>query len=128
MSTKNRVVQRTEYPHIVRIDGVLGGEAVIEGTRIAVWHIVGYYYKVGMTVEDILAEWEYLNPAAIFSALAYYHDHKEEIDRVREENSYEHWQKEQLAPAAALTPPQRTLVVASRGAVAKVWLRCHIYD
>ena len=43
MSTKERVVQRTEYPHIVRVNGVLGGEAVIEGTRIAVWHIVGYY-------------------------------------------------------------------------------------
>ncbi len=101
MTLKNRVIQRTEYPHIVKVNGVLGGEAVIEGTRIAVWHIVGYYYKVGMSVEDILAEWEYLNPAAIFSALAYYHDHKEEIDRLREENSYEHWQKEHLAHAAA---------------------------
>lgn len=101
MSTKNRVVQRTEYPHIVRIDGVLGGEAIIEGTRIAVWHIVGYYYKVGMTVEDILAEWDYLTPAQLFSALAYYHDHKREIDEVREQNSYEHWQQEQKVYATA---------------------------
>lgn len=101
MSAENKISQRTEYPHIVKVDGVLGGDAVIEGTRIAVWHIVGYYYKVGMSVEDILAEWEYLNPAAIFSALAYYHDHKEEIDRLREENSYEHWQTEHLTRAAA---------------------------
>ena len=69
---------------------ILSGEAIIEGTRIAVWQVVGYYYKVGMSVEDILAEWEYLNPAAIFGALAYYHDHQEEIDRVREEDSYVH--------------------------------------
>lgn len=55
MSKKERVVQRTEYPHIVRVDGVLGGEAIIEGTRIGVWHIVGYYYKVGMSVEDIFS-------------------------------------------------------------------------
>ena len=54
MSAKNRVVQRTEYPHIVKVDVVLGGEAVIEGTRIAVWHIVSYYSKVGMSVKDIL--------------------------------------------------------------------------
>jgi len=101
MSTKNRVVQRTEYPHIVRIDGVLGGEAIIEGTRIAVSHIVGYYYKVGMTVEDILAEWDYLTPAQLFSALAYYHDHKREIDEVREQNSYEHWQQEPKVYATA---------------------------
>ena len=97
----DRVVEPTEYPHIVRAKGVLGGEAIIEGTRIAVWHIVGYYYKVGMSAEDILAEWDYLNPAAIFSALAYYHDHKEEIDRVREENSYERWLEEHPARAAA---------------------------
>ena len=101
MSTKNRVVQRTEYPHIVRIDGVLGGEAIIEGTRIAVGHITGYYYKVGMTVEDILAEWDYLTPAQLFSALAYYHDHQREIDEVREQNSYEHWQPEQKVYATA---------------------------
>ncbi len=101
MSAKNRAAHRTAYPHIVKIDGVLGGQAVIEGTRIAVWHIVGYYYKAGLSVEDILAEWNYLKPAQVFSALAYYHDNKEEIDAVREENSYERWQQEQLAHAAA---------------------------
>ena len=101
MSAKNRAAHRTAYPHIVKIDGVLGGQAVIEGTRIAVWHIVGYYYKAGLSAEDILAEWNYLKPAQVFSALAYYHDNKEEIDAVREENSYERWQQEQLAHAAA---------------------------
>ena len=100
MSSKEQVVHRTEHPHIVRIDAVSGGDAIIEGTRIAVWHIVGYYYKVGMSVEHILAKWNYLNPAAVFSALAYYHDHKEEIDKTREENSFERWQQEQLARAA----------------------------
>jgi len=73
-----------------------GKALILEGTRIAVWHIVGYYYKVGMSVEDILAEWDYLQPAQIFSALAYYHDHKAEIDAMREENSYERWQQEQI--------------------------------
>jgi uncharacterized protein (DUF433 family) len=100
MSAKNRVVRRTVYPHIVKIDGVCGGQAVIEGTRIAVWHIVGYYYKAGMSVEDILAEWSYLKPAQVFSALAYYHDNKQEIDLLREQNSYEQW-KGQHAHAIA---------------------------
>jgi uncharacterized protein (DUF433 family) len=81
----------TAYPHIVKVEGVCGGEAIIEDTRIAVWHIVGYYYKVGMSVEEILADWDYLSPAQLFSALAYYHDNKAEIDRVREKNSYEAW-------------------------------------
>jgi uncharacterized protein (DUF433 family) len=100
MNAKVKIIQKTAYPHIVKIDGVLGGEAIIEGTRIAVWHIVGYYYKVGMTVEDILAEWNYLKPSQIFSALAYYHDNKEEVDAAREENSYEHWKQEHLPHAA----------------------------
>jgi uncharacterized protein (DUF433 family) len=100
MAIKKKNVYPTEHPHIVKIDGVLGGQAIIEGTRIAVWHIVGYYYKVGLTVEDILAEWDYLMPAQIFSALAYYHDNKEEIDEVREANSYEAWKQEQLARKA----------------------------
>jgi uncharacterized protein (DUF433 family) len=101
MSAKNKLVHPTLYPHIVKVEGICGGQAIIEGTRIAVWHIVGYYYKVGMSVEDILAEWHYLKPAQVFSALAYYHDNKQEIDAVREENSYEHWKQEQHVPIAA---------------------------
>jgi uncharacterized protein (DUF433 family) len=100
MSDKSKKVMETPYPHIVKVEGVVGGDAIIEGTRIAVWHIVGYYYKVGMSVEDILAEWNYLTPAQVFSALAYYHDNKEEIEAVRKANSYEHWKLEHLSHAA----------------------------
>ena len=82
---------QTVYPHIVKLEGVCGGEATIENTRIAVWHIVGYYYKVGMSVEEILADWDYLTPSQVFSALAYYHDNKDEVDQARDRNSYEAW-------------------------------------
>jgi uncharacterized protein (DUF433 family) len=81
----------TLYPHVVISEGVCGGQATIEGTRIAVWHIVDYYYKAGMSVEEIVAEWDYLTPAQVFSALAYYHDNKQTVDKVRKENSYEYW-------------------------------------
>ncbi len=101
MSAKSRIVSPTPYPHIVKAEGVCGGQAIIEGTRIAVWHLVGYYYKVGMSVEDILAEWDYLKPAQVFSALAYYHDNKQEIDTIRKENSYEQWQQAQDVPVTA---------------------------
>jgi len=95
------MIHQTLYPHIVKADGICGGQAVIKGTRIAVWHIVGYYYKVGMSVEDILAEWGYLKPAQIFSALAYYHDNQQEIDNVREQNRYDNREQEQYVRAAA---------------------------
>lgn len=87
---------------IVKVEGVCGGEAIFEDPRIAVWHIVGYYYKVGMSVEEILADWDYLTPAQLFSALAYCHDNKSEIDRVREMNGYETWLKRN-ARAAGLS-------------------------
>lgn len=92
-------IQPTAYPHIVKIDGVCGGAAIIEGTRLAVWHIVDYYYHVGMSVEDIVLDWDYLKPSQVFCALAYYHDHHAEIDHLRECNSYEYW-KEHFAHAA----------------------------
>lgn len=86
---EGRTVHRTEYPHIVRVEGLRGGQAVIEGTGLAVWNIVGYYYKLGMSVDEIVHEWNYLTFAQVLSALAYYHDHKAEIDQVRYENSYQ---------------------------------------
>ncbi|MBL8203015.1 MAG: DUF433 domain-containing protein [Blastocatellia bacterium] len=93
-------IKRTTHPHIVKIPGVCGGAAIIEGTRLAVWHIVGYYYKVGMSVEAILSDWDYLTPAQVFDALAYYHDNRQEIDRLIRENSYEYWKESQFNVAA----------------------------
>jgi len=93
MTTTSKTVHQTTHPHIVKTDGVNGGAATIEGTRIAVWHVVEYYYKVGLSVEEILADWDYLKPSQVFSALAYYHDNKAEIDDLRWQNSYEYWQQ-----------------------------------
>jgi len=90
----------TAYPHIVKTEVVCGGEPVIRATRITVRHIVGYYYKVGMSVKEILSEWDYLTPAQVFGALAYYHDNKKQIDTLRQKNSYEYWQENQIHAAA----------------------------
>jgi uncharacterized protein (DUF433 family) len=75
-----------QYPHITKVEEVCGGDAVIEGTRIAVWHLFGYYYQAGMSVEDILAEWPHLTPAQVFSALAYYQDHRVEVEAAQHRN------------------------------------------
>jgi uncharacterized protein (DUF433 family) len=58
MKTKSRAIHKTTYPHIVKTEGVNGGAATIEGTRIAVWHVVGYYYELGMSVEAIVMDWD----------------------------------------------------------------------
>ena len=90
------MTKHINYPHIVIRKGVCGGGAFIEGTRIAVWHIVDYYYRAGMSVEEIAAEWDYVTLAQVFSALAYYHDNREEIDRLRHKNSYENWLEQNI--------------------------------
>ncbi len=107
MDTTKPIIQTTEYPHIVKVDGVCGGQAIIEGSRIAVWHIVEYYYKLGMSVEDIVMDWNYLTPAQVFSALAYYQDNQDEIDTVRQQNTYEYWVK-----AYSHATPQRAEVAS----------------
>ncbi len=67
------------HPHITRIPGVCGGRPIVRGTRIPVQTIVGYY-KLGVTVDEILAGLPHLTAAQVFDALSYYHDHQAEIE------------------------------------------------
>ena len=85
------------YPHIVIAEGVGSGDATIAGAGIAVWQVVELYCRVGLSVQEIVENWPYLTADQVFSALAYYQDYQADVDRVRDENSYEHW-TEQHAP------------------------------
>jgi|SRR3990172_5830610 len=69
------------YPHISKKAGVCGGKACIDGTRVRVMDIVALQSQ-GFTVEQMLEHFESrpLTPAEVYSALAYYHDHKEEVE------------------------------------------------
>jgi len=69
----------TFHPHITRIPDVCGGRPIVRGTRIPVQSIVGYY-KLGMSVDEILSGLPHLTPAQVFDALSYYHDHQAEIE------------------------------------------------
>ena len=71
------------YRHITRKPGISGGEPIIAGSRITVRHIVDMT-EAGEAVEDILEAIPHLTPAQIHGALAYYFDHQEEIDALRE--------------------------------------------
>src|SRR5687767_10943008 len=76
---------KTEYPHIVRRPGVVGGRPRIEGTRIPVWQIANLWNR-GETAADLLEAYPRLTPAALHSALAYYFDHQTEVDAEIDEN------------------------------------------
>ena len=67
------------YPHIVKEEGQ---PARLEGharTRVAM--IVTDYRWRGWSVEEIALKYPYLTPAEVHSAMAYYFDHREEIDQ-----------------------------------------------
>lgn len=85
-------VKRTEHPHIVRVDGVCGGRPTIEGTRIPI-ETIAQLLAEGVGAAEIIELYPNLNEALVHDAISYYYDHKEEIDRSIEENSFESSQR-----------------------------------
>ena len=70
-------VVQTEHPHIVRLEGVCGGEPVIAGLRVTVRHVAALH-RHGETVLEI-AEALGITEAQVFHALSYFFDHQGEI-------------------------------------------------
>lgn len=64
---------------IVRTPEVRGGRPRIAGTGVTVRRIVGWY-KLGLSPEEIAAEFGHLSLAQVYAALAYYHANREEIE------------------------------------------------
>ena len=68
------------YRYIVRTPGVRGGNAIVEGTRIGVHDIIGLLQN-GETMDSIIVScFPELTRAKVYECLAYYEDHRGEID------------------------------------------------
>jgi uncharacterized protein (DUF433 family) len=80
--------------HIEIVQGAGGPKARIAGHRVLVEHVVGWYITQGWSVEKIVSEIPTITPADVHAALAYYWDHKEELDREWAEK--EAWVQEQM--------------------------------
>lgn len=65
--------------HIEKTEGIRGGKARIVGTRIAVSDVVIWHFRQGESLDEIGVTYD-LPLAAVYAALAYYFDHKDEID------------------------------------------------
>ncbi len=66
--------------HIEVTPGVAGGKPRIAGHRITVQNIVIWHERMGKSADEIAAEYD-LTLADVYAALAYYFDHRAEIDR-----------------------------------------------
>jgi uncharacterized protein (DUF433 family) len=92
-------MRKTAYPHLGRNPRIAGGAPIIEGTRITVRAIAGYY-QLGMSVDEILQSLPHLTQSHVHAALAFYFDHQEEIDRDLERNAdLDYWRKQVKQPA-----------------------------
>jgi uncharacterized protein (DUF433 family) len=70
--------------HIEVTPGIMGGKPRIAGHRIAVQDIVIWHERLGKSVDEIATEYN-LTLADVHAALAYYFDHRPEIDHAIEE-------------------------------------------
>jgi uncharacterized protein (DUF433 family) len=71
---------KTLNEHIEITPGVAGGKPRIAGHRITVQNIAIWHERLGKSVDEIVAEYD-LTPADAHAALAYYFDHRAEMDR-----------------------------------------------
>ncbi len=98
--------------HIVITPGTCGGKPRIAGHRIKVQHVAIWHERMGMSPAEIVADYPSITLADVHAALAYYYDHKEQIDRDIQEG-------EDFAEALrAQSPPSRLQrLLAERDAV-----------
>lgn len=65
--------------------GIVGGKPRIAGHRITVQDVAIWHERLGRSVDEIAADYD-LSLAEIYAALAYYFDHRAEIDQSIEES------------------------------------------
>lgn len=70
----------TEYVYITRQSSVRGGNPIVAGTRIGVHDVVGLLQN-GESVDSLVTQcFPQLTRAQVYQCLAYYEDHRGEID------------------------------------------------
>ena len=84
MSAESKTTH-TEFAHIVATPGIVGGEPRIAGTRIRVRDVAAARDMQAATPEEIATTYyPHLSLAQVYAALAYYEDHRSEIDTLKE--------------------------------------------
>ena len=72
--------------HIAIVHGAAGSNARIAGHRIRVMDVAIWAERLGMSPDEIVDDHPSLTLADVHAALAYYWDHRDEIEREIEED------------------------------------------
>lgn len=86
---------------IVHTDGVLGGEPRLDGRRISVLQVADLVLEAGHSPEYV-ADRLGVSLAEVHTALAYYYDNPDEMDRIRSRH-----EELEARLAERATPPER---------------------
>jgi uncharacterized protein (DUF433 family) len=87
-----------EKTHIEVTPGICGGRARIAGHRIRVQDVV-IWTEQGQSPDQIVADFPQLSLADVYAALAYYHDHRDEIDgQIRQDDQFVERMRAQSGP------------------------------
>jgi uncharacterized protein (DUF433 family) len=78
---------QTALDRIISKPGVCGGMPCIAGTRIRVQDIYVWHELQGLSADEIVSQFPHITMADVYAALAYYWDHRGEIQRQMEEQS-----------------------------------------
>jgi uncharacterized protein (DUF433 family) len=96
MSTSTVVTAIDSYIEVTA--GTCGGKPRIAGHRIRVQDIA-LWTEEGRSADEIVADFPQLSLSGVYAALAYYHDHREQIDQdIREDEDFFHGRKSAPAP------------------------------
>jgi len=78
-----------EWSHHIEINPtIVGGKPRIAGHRITIQNVVIWHEYMGKSVDEIAAEYG-LRLAEVYAALAYYFDHRTEIEqRIRDDETF----------------------------------------
>jgi uncharacterized protein (DUF433 family) len=75
--------------HIQITPGICGGKPRIAGHRIKVQDIAIWHERMGMSPDEIVSNYPSITLSDVYAALAYYHDHLEEIrQQIKEDEQY----------------------------------------
>lgn len=97
--------------HIEKTPGTCGGRARIAGHRIRVMDIVALHEHRKLSPAEVAEQYPSITLADVYAALAYYHDHREEIEADFEDSrrwdEYGKTQPSKLKDALAKHPELR---------------------
>lgn len=77
--------EEPKHDYIEVTPGLRGGKPHVAGTRITVADVALMYLRLGQSLEEIAGTYR-LPLAAVHAAMAYYYDHRAEVDRSIDED------------------------------------------